>query len=46
MSIQIKHSRPKLNCEVIFKNKHTKPLWNLQNDLIVDALYNISGFKL
>ena len=37
---------PKLNCDVVFKNKEVKSLRHLQNALVSDALYIISGFKL
>ncbi|BBT91102.1 hypothetical protein WP8W19C02_27220 [Enterobacter cloacae] len=37
---------PKLNSEIIFQNKDAKPLWNLQDDLISEVLYNISEIKV
>ncbi|TFB20617.1 hypothetical protein E3U32_22600 [Lelliottia nimipressuralis] len=37
---------PQLNSDIIFQNKDAKPLWNLQNDLISEVLYNISEIKV
>lgn len=37
---------PQLNSEIIFQNKDAKPLWNLQDDLISEVLYNISEIKV
>lgn len=37
---------PQLNREIIFQNKDAKPLWNLQDDLISEVLYNISEIKV
>ncbi|KUQ82943.1 MULTISPECIES: hypothetical protein [Enterobacter cloacae complex] len=37
---------PQLNSEIIFQNKDAKPLWNLQDDLICEVLYNISEIKV
>lgn len=37
---------PQLNSEIIFQNKDAKPLWNHQDDLISEVLYNISEIKV